>query len=425
MGQIVCGLCSSFKVEQRTIRFFFINPSKTIDGHELDAGSAETSLDRIMRSETNTHGCLKYYLDMATGSPILVENNQLLIKVARSEWTSFVINLLASMDFSIIPKGSLDIETGKIIDYKNTSGAFYVDFSDENGHLQLRANKNHKAYSGKIPQRVDFIPISPGNAADAFMKDEIDMIDPTYYAYKEDIEKILSHFPDARLHQTLNIGLTNLVFTSRPMETSSVEDRISAALAIKDVFLKKTPTIFGAEETDQFFQSFGLGFISSEQHHILSTRLKKSTGKSKHKFTLGLIEKYQEWVSQADFPDYITLKFFKKPPGFLPQSEKPDIYIRSGDSSFDEDISALSYLFSQGTFSLGKEDGAKWIQEYMNISSKEDRIKHLRDLHFEMLSTVKVFPIISRPYVAVTNSKWDLDFPKIYAGSPLWKVWAR
>jgi len=136
-------------------------------------------------------------------------------------------------------------------------------------------------------------------------------------------------------------------------------------------------------------------------------------------------EKYHQWISQADFPDFITLKFFKQYPGFLPDSEKPDIYIRNGDTSFDEDISSLSYIFSQGTFSLGKEDGAKWIQNYMNIPSKEARIDLLRALHYEMLYSVKVFPIVSVPYIAICNSKWDFDFPKIYAGSPLWKVWAR
>lgn len=424
-GQIVCGLCSSFNIDQHTIRFHFKNPSKTIDGYKIDAISAKTSLDRIIRSETNTHGTLKSYLDVTTGSPINVNADQLLIKVAKAEWAPFVINLLASMDFSVIPKESLDPKTEKIIDYRNTSGSYYVESSDDKGRIQLKANTNHKNYTTKMPSKVQFVPVSPGSASDAFMKEEIDMIDPTYYAYKHDIELILNNLPNARLHQTLNIGLTNLVFSSRAMSSSNSDDRIAAALTIKDIFLKKTAPIFGAEDTEQFFQSFGQGFITPEQHQILRNRLKKSIRQSKYQFVLGVTEVYRKWISQSDFPNFITLKFFKQSPGFLPESEKPDVYIRSGDSSFDEDISALSYLFTLGTFSLDKEDGAKWIQNYMDVPSKEDRIKLLRTLHYEMLYSVKVFPIISRPYIAISNSKWDFDFPKIYAGSPLWKVWAR
>lgn len=424
-GQIVCSLCSSFKIHHNSIRFSFKSPSKTIDGYEVAAEAAKASLDRILRSQENTHGALKYYLDTNENSAIEVKHDELIINVSKNEWIPFVLSLLASMDFSIVPKESIDPKSEDIIDYKNTSGFYYVDFSDNKGNLKLKINPNHSSYNSTMPKKIQFVPISSGKAADAFIRDEIDMIEPTYYAYHDDIEKILKNLPRARVHKTLNIGLTSLVFSARAMTSSNVEDRISAALVIKDIFLKKTPAIFGAEPTDQFFQSFGQGFITPEQHQTLRDRLNQSSIYSKYKFTLGLTERYRQWISQTDLPSYIELKFFTQYPGFLPDQEKPDIYIMTGDSSFDEDISALSYLFSMGTFSLSKDDGARWIQNYMNVPSKKDRIELLRSLHYEMLYSVKVFPIISRPYIAISNSKWDFDFPKIFAGTPLWKVWAR
>ncbi|MGZ3742935.1 MAG: hypothetical protein ACXWRE_01095 [Pseudobdellovibrionaceae bacterium] len=424
-GQIVCSLCSSFNIDHQTIRFYFKNPSKTIDGYIVAAIAAKASLDRILLSQTNTHGSLRYYLSANSDSPIQVENEQLLVRLANSEWVPFVLNLLTSMDFSIVPKESLDSKSKRIIDYRNTSGLFYVDFSDDKGNLRLRPNQNHTKYKSSMPGTIQFIPLTSGKANEAFVNDEIDMIEPTYYAYQEDIEHILKNFPAARLHKTLNIGLTSLIFTSRAMKSSSIEDRITASLAIRNIFLKKTPKIFGAEETDQFFQSFGQGFISREQKQVLRNRIEQSKDKSKNQFILGVTEKYRPWLSQIDFPNYVILKFYKLFPGFLPEKEKPDVYIMNGDSSFDEDIAALSYLFSQETFSLDKDDGAKWIQNYMNIPSKDDRIDLLRNLHYEMLYNVKVFPIISRPYIAISNSKWDFNFPKLYAGTPLWKVWVR
>lgn len=426
-GQINCTLCTSFKVEKNEIYFSFTNLSKTVDGYSLDANAAKKSFDRILASQTNTHGSLGSYLDSKHESPIEVIDSNLIVRIAKDEWVPFALSLLTSMDFSIIPIESLDNSNEKIVDYRNTSGPYYVDFSDDKGNLQLKANPNHRHFleNKNCPKEVIFVPISSGQASQAFIEDKIDMIDPTYYAYQDDIEKILMNVSEATVHRTLNIGLTSLVFTKKAMSDSDEEDRLNAALAIKKIFLNKTPKIFEAIETNQFFQSFGQGFISSEQAKVLKDRIARSSGTSNYKFILGVTEKYRSWFDQRDFPDFITLKFFKQFPGFLPDSEKPDIYLMTGDSSFDEDISALSYLFSQGTFSLNKEDGARWIGNYMDIPKKEDRIKLLQDLHFEMLKSVKVFPIMSRPYITISNSKWSFDFPKIYAGTPLWRSWAR
>jgi len=173
----------------KTVSIFFKNPSKTIDGYVIDAASVKASLDRIMLSETNTHGTLKFYLDNANNKPIKASEGQLSIKVAKAQWAPFVLNLLTSMDFSIVPKESLDSTGTKIIDYRNTSGFYFVETSDNNGNLLLKANSKHINYTGTMPDTVKFVPISPGDAHVAFNKDEIDMIDPTYFPFKADIEK--------------------------------------------------------------------------------------------------------------------------------------------------------------------------------------------------------------------------------------------
>lgn len=423
-GQIVCSLCSSFYIDKNTIYFQFDNHSSTIDGHLIGAPDAKVSLERIATSQTNTHGSLRYYLDNSSRHPIEVNNGQLSIKVSRSEWVPFVLSLLTSMDFSIIPQGSLDPTTNKIIDYRNTSGYYYVSSSDDHGHLRLSINSNHANYQDRMIDEIQFVPIKSGEAQTAFANDSIDIIDPTYYAYSTDVEKILNAVPNANVHKTVQIGLTSLVFSKTAMSKSTNMARLTAAIAIKKWFFERTDKIFGAQETDQYFQSFGQGFITSEQKkflHEMSTQAKNSS----HKFVLGLTEKYRQWAESYQFPNFIEVRFYKSYPGFLPDKERPDIYLVTADSSFDEDISSLSYLFSQGIFAHGKDDGALWIQEYMNLSTREQRIERLRDLHFEVLKSVKVYPLISRPYVAIARPSFEMNFPKIYAGSPMWKVWKR
>lgn len=196
---------------------------------------------------------------------------------------------------------------------------------------------------------------------------------------------------------------------------------MAAAQSVEKWFREKTDRIYGAQETDQYFQSFGVGFINSEQKENLN-KLAATAKPSQCKFVIGLTEKYRSWTEDYKFPDNIEVRFFKSYPGFLPDQDRPDVYLVTADSSFDEDISALSYLFSQNIFSHGRDDGALWIQDYMNLPSRDLRIERLRDLHFEVLSTVKVYPLISRPYVAVSRPEFEMDFPKMHAGSPMWKV---
>lgn len=422
-GQIICSLCSSFSIDGNTIKFSFNNPTRTHDGKIVDAEDAKISINRIASSQTNTHGSLKYYLDPNSRESVKVDSGQLVITVAHDQWVPFVLSLLTSMDFSVIPKGSFDAD-GKIVDYKNTSGAYHVSSSDEAGHLHLRVNLNHARYQSSMIDEIFFVPIKSGEAKDAFANGSIDMIDPTYYAYDDDINQILKSIPNAHLHKTLQIGLTSLVFSKKSLVKFSREERLAAAFSIKQWFLNKTPKIYGGEETDQYFQSFGQGFLSAEQKESLK-QSENEVKPSKHQFVFGLTEKYRQWIQDYQFPAYIKIEFFKSYPGFLPEDEQPDIYLMTGDSSFDEDISALSYLFSQGIFAFDKESGAHWIQNYMNLGNRDERINRLKDLHYAMLHSVKVFPLISRPYVAISNAKFDMDFPKIYAGSPLWKIWIR
>jgi hypothetical protein len=274
-----------------------------------------------------------------------------------------------------------------------------------------------------MPHSIEFIPVKSGEAAAAFSEKKIDMIDTTYFAYADDIAKVLSEVPNARIHETLHIGLTTLVFSRHSMASSNEDARLSAGVAIKDILLKKARKIYGAVDTDQFFQSFGQGFIKKQQQEFLNNRKNTAAHLSSTKFIFGVTERYRNWLKQEDFPSFIKLAFYDSYPGFLPEHERPDIYILNTDSSFDEDISALSYQFSQDTFSLSKEDGAIWLQEYMNLESREARIQRLQEFHFKMLKEVKVYPISAKPYVTICTDKWSFEFPKLYAGTPLWKIW--
>jgi hypothetical protein len=419
-GQIICMLCSSFKIDGDKIIFYFDGSTKTIDKNPIGAKDAKLSLERLIATQTNTHGSLQYFLK---DNGIGIKDDLLVLNVVKEAWAPFVLTLLTSMDFSIVPYGSLKDE--KIVDYRNTSGPYYVSSSDDSGNVVIKANPFHSLYSEKMPQTVNFVPLHAGDAQNAFAAKKIDMIDATYFAYEDDISSIMQDLPKEKLHKTLNIGLTTLVFSNRIFKATTAAERISAAVAIEEVYNRKARKLYGAVKTDQFFQSFGQGFISPEQKKVLADRKLKRDFAGEQKFIFGVTSKYKAWFDQNDFPANVVLKFYETYPGFLPEENRPDVYILNTDSSFDEDISALSYQFSQGTFTFPKKEGAMWLQSYMDIPSREGRIAKLQDFHFEMLKEVKVYPLSAKPYVTICDEKWGLNFPKLYAGTPLWKVWIK
>lgn len=424
-GEIQCSLCSKFSVSGNEIRFSFDSKIGTADGTPISAMDAQKSLLRILASQTNTHGSLRFYLDSTDSfkKAIDVVDNDLVIKTAKSNWTPFVLALLSSMDFSIIPIGSLSENGSKIINYSNTSGPYYVSGNDDVGNITLMANKNSPLFDSKMPMTVQLIPLVTGEALNFFKDNKIDMIDVTYFSYQDEIDKLLKEQRGLQVHNTLNIGLTSIVFTNSVINRSSEESRLKAGILIKDVYSRKAKKIFGAKNTIEFFQSFGHGFLMPNQ--VAELKIREQLVASKvfaNKFVFGVSEKYRTLFSQSDFPPEIELKFFKKSPNFLPIKDRPDIYIVNSDSSVDEDISALSYLFSRQTFSYNQTDGANWIQKFMDIESREERLIFLNRLHFEMLSKVKIFPISAHPYVTILREGWDLDFSKLYAGTQLWKI---
>lgn len=62
------------------------------------------------------------------------------------------------MDFAIVSKERLDLNADRIIDYRNASCLYYVDFSDDKGNLRLNANLNHIKLKSTMP-RTSGLPV--------------------------------------------------------------------------------------------------------------------------------------------------------------------------------------------------------------------------------------------------------------------------
>ena len=121
----------------------------TVDGHKVGVDDVIFSLKRLLVLSQNTHGDFKNII--CPGTEIKTVNdpcdgisksgNTLILKPAMKQ--EFILPMLAAIDFAILPKTSVDPQNLKIVDYRNTSGPYYVEKDKGGGHVVLKLNPYH------------------------------------------------------------------------------------------------------------------------------------------------------------------------------------------------------------------------------------------------------------------------------------------
>jgi hypothetical protein len=103
-------------------------------------------------------------------------------------------------------------------------------------------------------------------------------------------------------------------------------------------------------------------------------------------------------------------------------NEMPDAFICATDTGFMEDISLISYSLNAGLLGLRKEDRPKWLADYMATVQKSERMKKLRQLHFDALANPVIIPLMASPYTAVVRKPWKIELSDMYANNQLWRI---
>jgi hypothetical protein len=431
-GKLVGGVAESFEWQGGEIHLLIRKGLKTIDGWNITAKDVELSLKRLIVKQSNTHGDLANFLcpqarlkkltDECIGIRV-VGNTVVLIPADESKKT-FLLPLLASLDFSIVPENSVDI--GKdlsIKDFRNTSGPYYVDRDDLNGGFLLKANPAHYRYSAEMPQTIQVVPTRHEDMINRFKSGEIDLIPTVDSPRYGEVLKLREVFPEADLHQTIPIKIWAVMFSRTAQRELSAEQRLYLGSKIRKAYLSSfldsgvTPTI-------EFFPLFGDGSLSVEQHNeIERVNLTERRPEFKRKVVFGAPPSSLEKVRRA-FAEIAEIEVveIRKALWEIPESEQPDLGIFYTDSAFYEDISLISYNAEIGSFGMTRDEGINWINSYMAIADKRDRLERLRSLHFELLKKGLVVPLGAAPYYALVRNPWKFENSKFFAGMSLWQV---
>lgn len=429
-GELVTAAASAFEIVNNKIIFTVRGDLTSSIGRTVTAEDFYLSLKRLLVLDKNTHGDLKTILcgtqdkiEMDRLCPGLsFKDNNLIVEPLSANRVKYLIPLMASVDFSVVPKDAIDWKSKDlaITNYKNTSGAYYLakDFSGEDKSLILKANINSFYHSKDMPQEILILSANKDDAASLFISKKIDFI-PTSYSWSANMLELIKS-DDVDNHETYPIKIWAVRFTSEGLKKSNAQERSFIGQALKAKFSE----IYSDEKmtfSKQMFPKLSEGSLTEEEIATLQTP--DPAFKLNRKIKLGIprgdLAQFKAALGKYDWIEFVELL---QPPWTLEPSKQPDCYITFGDSSFFEDLSLISNQMSMGTFNLSKEEGVKWMQTYLDIEEKTKRLEMLKSLHLKTLQNSYIIPIGFTNFYSFSRNNWKLNFSKYYVGNPYWQI---
>ena len=432
------GIAREFYWEGSDLHLVIREDWQTIDGYKVTVNDVIFSLKRLIFLSENTHGDFKNLIcpDIALSTmeqdcPRIVKTGENVLSLKLTVRRDFLVPMLASIDFAIIPKISVEPETLKIVDYRNTSGPYYVEKNgDEGEDIVLRANPHHFHSHSKMAEKVVLIPNKGMNrkeVIDSYNRGEIDHITTVRGLTVDEANEVGI---GSRFHQTIHIQTEIAYITQQGKKRLSLERRLAFAKRLQKSFHDYCRNKNGCQAIRQFFLPVLNRGLSGEEERFLDEIFESvPMEQSVEGVRLGLFKSKQRGldeygkISKKHMPG-IVVEQAKVIPAFanLKQEEIPDYVLLVTDSGFLEDISLLTYSINAGFFGLSQKEGKAWLRDYMSVQDKKVRLGKLKQMHLKSLAEGLMIPLFSVPYVAVVRKPWQIRFSELFANNPFWKI---
>ena len=439
-GVPVSSVAHEFYWKGGELHFVIRDGLRTIDGHKIGVDDVITSLKRLLVLSKNTHGDFKNLVcpdirpeTMERDCPRIKKQGDNTLVLDLGEQKDFVIPMLAAIDFAIVPRSSIDPETLKIVDYRNTSGPYYVERDEGGGNIVLKANPTHFHYGPDMPQEIVLVPTRG--------MDRDKVVDELYKSGKLDhITTIGGLFPseltpmnpkDNNFYESIPIQTELAYITEKGRQRLPLKERLAFAKSLQKAFHEYYGGRVGYKEIRQFFITTkgGQGFSPEIENSLRESFEKVPMERSGEEIFLGILkskgavlENY-EMLARKYMPQ-LKVEQSKNIPAFskMTDEEMPDYMIVSTDSGFLEDIGLLSYTMNAGYFGLSPKEGKAWLADYMNTQDKKERLDKIDKMHAKSLAEGLMIPLIAAPYVAVIKKPWKMHFSPLFANNQFWKI---
>lgn len=435
-SQIVTGLAASFHWEGSRFIISLRKGIETQSGYEITADDVVFTFARQLQLNSNTHGDLRRLLCESSPpgeleakvSALSCQNIEKLDRYTVAfnllKKNADIVRSLTSIDFAIIPITAVDPLTLKIRNYAETSGPLYYGGQDEKGQIILKAQRGHwhrLAYAEAIlfsDYYVERAGRTEPRSVEAFQKGEVDLI-PTgnIYSYSPDYYGLDFAYD---LHVTNAIGLSYLHLTARGRARPASERRVWAQ-QIQDHLAAHADRLLPRRTlTRQFFMEEGFGGLDTQRQKTLAASLMPLSQVDESSMTIAVHEGIFASFQRL-FGDLPLVKLVRE--GVNTPTSAVDARVAMIDSSFDEDINYLEYLFKEDFFPFQGAEGEKWLETYAAEADEGRRDALVQDLHLAMIhQNPSVIPLFARPYVACSRRPWTLRLPKNYVNTPFWLI---
>ena len=427
-GKLRAGAAERYDIKDRTIHFLIRKDIKTIDGSIITSKDVYLSFKRLLILNSNTHGRLADFLDCKVTpkkisddcAGLSYDDNEVALTLKSANAITFFLPMLANPDYSILPISSVDYNgTLKILNYRNTSGAYYIASSTKE-KTTFKVNPGHYLLSAQNPFVVEFINDVSSERIQRLEAGEFDAIPSFAFLSKRHISQIkdLSLF---NVHKSLPIQLYYLRYTKKGFNSLSATERIGFAQAFKRSFIEEFGDSLGFENTIEYFTVVGEGSLNDTQLSQVISLNESSTAPTREvKIDLfNLSEEAGKRISgRIKYAKYIsTLKLSDK------ETEKIiDTHTLSTDAGGIDNLSLLAYMQSTGNFNMTQDNFEKWMRDYIETADPNSRLEKFRELHFRLLKTAKVVPIAIGSYYAIARKPWRFEASQASAGTPLWTL---
>jgi len=438
-GRLVSGVAEHFELRGDSAWFSIRKGLVTAGGREIDAYDAETSFKRLFILDRENHGDLESALcgrrltglkDDCPGISVQDGGRSLALKFRGPK--PLIFQTLASIEFAVIPRTSIDAATLAITDHRDTSGPYYVEKDDAAGHIRLRANPRHFHYSPSMPQLVVFEPYDPETGVSPlkmFLDGKVDHVTTLErIPCDEMIDFARAHSGTVNLHRTYPIKLFIVAFTDKGRKALTERERWAIGKAIKEAHNRHVLPRSGYERADQIFTLEG-----TLSENALKTIENKFGPPGRGPVTAKKILAWDATEVLCDNAGELAsalpgLKLMKvhKNPNFTDfrkeKLERPDLYIGGYNVGLQDDMGLIAYHMNAGT--LLPESGTKeaWLSAYSAEPDKARRFELMRALQYGSLERVVSVPLATVPYTAVVRKPWNFAMPKHLASNPVWRI---
>jgi hypothetical protein len=437
-GVVRPGVAEKVEVGENEVRFIIRHDLRTQSGVPITASDVAFSLKRLLVLSGNTHGnfrdliCpgvdLKSVDEHCPG--LKVEGNT--VTLAAGERNSFLLPMLAAIDFAILPQASVDPKTLKITNMKEASGPYFVESDDGKGHIELRLNPYHYHAAGDVPTEIGLVPMTAdhkGESLKALLDGKVDHLTTVDTSRSDEILQFAKAHPEFAVHTTHKIRTIFLTFTEKGLRRFSDDQRRLIGAKVRKAFHAIYDGVPGMEARDEFIPGLGDGSLDSQQQgEIEALNMRKVADEVPNDLKIGLIKRagFETWLVplQQVLPHAVLYRETDAPDlnKHSDPNKIPDAFIAATDTGFMEDISLISYSLNAGLLGLKKEDRPRWLAEYMATARKTDRMKILRQLHFDALASPVTVPLVASPYTALVRKPWKMELSELYANNQLWRI---